>query len=128
VKGVGWGKCFQVVIIITIIIYVTTNRPEIIIKNKKIENMLTDRRSNTCGQECHAQGNRRDTKIQGFMYRDATNVEHEMYNYTVIRGVTRIVKRFKEKFGSYTWKTFKRFTTKDSHPRNITHNTESTAV
>ena len=39
-KGVGWEKCFQVVIIIIIIIiiiiYVTTNRPEILkIKNRK---------------------------------------------------------------------------------------------
>jgi len=66
--------------------------------------MHSDGRSNTCGQKCHAQGNRRDTKIQGFIYRDATNVEHEMYDCTIIRGVTRIVKRFKEKFGSYTRK------------------------
>ena len=58
------------------------------------------------------------------MYRDTTNVEHEMYNYTVIRGVARTVKRLKEKSGSYTRKTFNRFTTKDSYCRNITHNME----
>jgi hypothetical protein len=34
-------------------------------------------------------------------------------------------KRFKEIFGNLT---FNRFTTKDSYTRNITHNTESTAV
>jgi len=37
-------------------------------------------------------------------------------------------RRFKEKSGSHTRQTFNRFTTKDSHTRNITHNTESTAV
>ena len=36
--------------------------------------------------------------------------------------------KLKEKFGSYTRKTFDRFTTKDSYTWNITHNTESTAV
>ena len=36
--------------------------------------------------------------------------------------------KLKEKFGNYTRKTFDRFTTKDSYTRNITHNTESTAV
>jgi len=36
--------------------------------------------------------------------------------------------RLKEKFGSGTRKTFDRFTTKDSHTWNITHNTESIAV
>jgi len=52
------------------------------------------------------------------MYRDTTNVEPEMYNYT-----------------SNNWshwkgtrKTFDRFTTKDSYTWNIKHNTESTAV
>ena len=36
--------------------------------------------------------------------------------------------KLKEKFGSYTRKTFDRFTTKDSYTWNITHNTESIAV
>jgi hypothetical protein len=58
------------------------------------------------------------------MYRDTTNVEHEMYDYIVMRGVTRTVKRLKEKFGSHTRKTFNRFTTKDSYRRKITHNME----
>jgi predicted AAA+ superfamily ATPase len=86
--------------------------------------MHTARCGNTCGEKCHAKGGKKKTKKQEFMYRDTTNVEHEMYDYTVIRGVTRIVKRFKEKFGSYTRKTFNRFTTKDSYHRNITHNME----
>jgi hypothetical protein len=47
----------------------------------------------------------------------------------VITAATGIVtKRFKEKFGSCTRKTFSRFTTKYSYTGNITHNTESTAV
>jgi hypothetical protein len=45
----------------------------------------------------------------------------------VIIGATGIVKK-KEKPGSYTRKTFDRFTTEDSYTLNITHNTESTAV
>ena len=32
-------------------------------------------------------------KIQEFMYRDTTNVEPEMYDYTVITGATGIVRR-----------------------------------
>jgi hypothetical protein len=36
--------------------------------------------------------------------------------------------KLKEIFGSGTKETFDRFTTKDSYTRNITRNTESTAV
>jgi hypothetical protein len=32
------------------------NRPDVIIKNKKIESMYIDRRSNISGQECRAKG------------------------------------------------------------------------
>ena len=38
----------------------TANRPDIIIKNKKRGNMHADRRGNTCGQECHAKGSRKN--------------------------------------------------------------------
>ena len=31
--------------------------------------------------KCHAKGSRTETKIQKFMYRGTTNVEHEMYDY-----------------------------------------------
>ena len=63
------------------------------------------------------------------MYRDTMNVEHEMYDYTSNNWSHRNSnKRFKEKFGSHTRKTFSRVTTKDSYTGNITHNTESTAV
>jgi hypothetical protein len=37
-------------------------------------------------------------------------------------------KIFKEKFGNFVREIFNRFTTKDSSARNITRNTESTAV
>jgi hypothetical protein len=37
-------------------------------------------------------------------------------------------KRFKEKIGRHSRKTFNRLTTKDSYTWNITHNTEITAV
>ena len=68
-------------------------------------------------------------KIQEFMYRDATNVEHEMYDYTGNNwSHWNNNKRFKKKFGSYTIKVFNRFTTKDHYTGNITHNKESTAV
>jgi hypothetical protein len=58
-----------------------------------------------------------------------TNVEPEMYNYTSNNwSHWNSNEKLKEKFGSYTRKTFDRFTTKDSYTRNITQNTESTTV
>jgi len=63
------------------------------------------------------------------MYRDTTNMEHEMCDHTGNNWSHRNGnRRFKEKYGSYTKKAFNRFTKKDSYTRNITHNTESTAV
>ena len=63
------------------------------------------------------------------MYRDTTNVEPEMYDYTGINwSHWNSNKKLTEKFGSCTKKTFDRFTTKDSYTFNITLNTESTAV
>ena len=63
------------------------------------------------------------------MYRDTTNVEPEMYDYTSNNwSHWNGNEKLKEKFGSGTKKTFDRFTTKDSYTWNITHNTESTAV
>jgi len=70
-----------------------------------------------------------ENKIQGFMYRDITNLEHEMHDYTANNWSHRNSnKRLKEKFGSHTRKTFSRFTAKDSYTRNIIHDTESIAV
>ena len=63
------------------------------------------------------------------MYRDTANVETEMYDHTSNNwSHWDSNEKLKEKFGSCTMKTLNRFTTKDSYTRNITHNTESTAV
>ena len=61
---------------------VTANRPDIIIKKQKRGNMHTDRCGSTCRQKCCAKGRGKEVKIQEFMYRDKTNVEPEMYDYT----------------------------------------------
>ena len=63
------------------------------------------------------------------MYRDKTNVEPEMYDYTSNNwSQCNSNEKLKEKFGSCNRKTFDWFTTKGSYTWNITHNTESTAV
>jgi hypothetical protein len=61
---------------------VTAIRPDLIIKNKKDYRCTLDRCGNTRRQECHANVSGEKAKIQQFMYRDTTNVEHEMYDYT----------------------------------------------
>ena len=62
-------------------------------------------------------------------YRDTTNVEPEIYDYTSNNwSHWNSNKKLKEKFGRYTRKTFDRFTTKDSYTWNITHNMESSAA
>jgi hypothetical protein len=106
----------------------TANRPDVINKNHK-ENMHTDKCGNTWRQKCCAKGSGKEVKIQEFMYRDTTNVEPEMYDYTGNNySHLNSNEKLKEKFGSCTRKTFDSFTTKDSSIWNITHNTESTAV
>jgi hypothetical protein len=55
-------------------------------------------------------------KIQEFRYRDTTNVEPEMYDYTSYKwSHWNSNEKLKEKSGSYTRKTFDRFTTEDSY-------------
>jgi len=73
---------------------VTAKGPDII-KNKKRENMHTDKWGSTRSQKCCAKGSGKEVKIQEFMYRDTTNVETEMYDCTVpvIIGATGIVTR-----------------------------------
>ena len=61
---------------------VTANRTDIIIKNKKRENMHTNRCGNTRRRKCFAKGSGKEVKIQELMYRGTTNVEPEMYDYT----------------------------------------------
>jgi len=87
--------------------------------------MHTDGCGNTRRQKCCAKGSAKEE----FMYRDTTNVEPEMYDYTSNNwSHWKINEKLKERFGSCTRETFDRFTTKDSYTWNITHNTESTAV
>ena len=95
----------------------------------KRENMHTNRCGNTRREKCCAKGSGKEVKIQEFMYRDTTNVEPEMYDYTSNNcSHWNSNEKLKEKFGSYTGETFDRFTTKDRYPWNITHNTDITAV
>jgi len=44
--------------------------------------MHTDRCGNNRRQKCCAKRSGKEVKIQEFMYRDTTNVEPEMYDYT----------------------------------------------
>jgi AAA15 family ATPase/GTPase len=91
--------------------------------------MYTDRCGKTGRQKRCAKGSGKEVKIQEFMYIDTTNVEPEMYNYTSNNwSHWNSNEKLKERFGSYTRKTFDRFTTKGSCTWNITRNTESTAV
>ena len=91
--------------------------------------MHTDRCGNTGRQKYCAKGGGQEVKIEEFVYRDTANVEPEMYDCTSNNwSHWNCNEKLKEKFGSCTGKTFDRFTTKDSYTRNITHNTESTAV
>jgi hypothetical protein len=70
----------------------------------------------------------KELKYKSF-YRDTTNVEPEMYDYTSNNwSHWNSNEKLKEIFGSYSRNRFDRFTTKDSYTWNITHNTESTAV
>jgi hypothetical protein len=108
---------------------VTANKPHIMNKNKKREDMQTDRCGNSCKQKCHAKGSGKEVKIQQFRYRDTMKVEPEMYNYTSYNwSHWNSNEKLKEISGSYTRKTFDRLTTEDSYTWNITHNVESTAV
>jgi hypothetical protein len=63
------------------------------------------------------------------MYRDTTNAEPEMYDYTSYNwSHWNSNEKLKEKFESSTGKIFDRFTTKDSYTWNITHNTVGITV
>jgi len=46
----------------------------------------------------------------------------------IIGGTGTVTKGLRKNLQSHTWKTVDRDTTKDSSSRNITHNTESTAI
>jgi hypothetical protein len=72
---------------------------------------------------------KKTVKIQEFWYRNTTNVEPEMYDYTSYNwSHWNSNEKLKKNSGSYTRTTFDKFTTEDSCTWNITHNTGSTAV
>ena len=63
--------------------------------------MHNDRCGNACRQKCCAKGSGKEVKIQEFMYRDTTNVEPEMYDYTSNNwSHWNNDEKLKEKFGS----------------------------
>ena len=75
--------------------------------------MHSVRCGNTRRQKCYAKGSGKEVEIQEFMYRDTTNVEPEMCDYTSnIWSHWNNNEKLKEKFGSCTRKTFDRFATK----------------
>ena len=53
-----------------------------LLDNNNNNNNNNNKCGNTCRQKCCAKGSRKEVKIQEFMYRDTTNVEPEMYEYT----------------------------------------------
>jgi hypothetical protein len=62
----------------------------------------TDRRGNIRRQKCCAKGSGQEAKIREVMYRDTTNVENEVNDYTGNNWTQRNSnKRFKEKFGNH---------------------------
>ena len=91
--------------------------------------MQTDRCGNNRRQKCCAKGSGKEVKMREFSYKDTTNVESAIYDYTSSNwSHWNSNEKLKEKIGIYTRKTFDRLTTKDSCTWKITHNTESTAV
>ena len=59
---------------------------------------------------------RKEVKIQVLMYRDKTNLEPKIYDYTSHNwSHWNSNEKLREKFRSGTRKTFYRFTTKDSY-------------
>jgi len=101
---------------------VTANRSDIIIKNKKRENMHTDRCGNIYGETCHAKGSGKETKVQKFVCRDTTNEEHEMYDYAGNNWSQRNSnKNFKKNFGRHRREIFDRFTIIDSCTWSVTY-------
>jgi hypothetical protein len=76
------------------------HKKDVIIKQKR--KMHTDRCDNISGQECRANGSRKDIKIQGFVRR--RNVEHEMCEHTSNNWNPGLVTRFQKESGSHTRK------------------------
>ena len=78
------------------------SRRDIIIKNKKEKTCAC---ANIGRQKCCAKGSGKEVEIQEFMYREAKNVEPEMYDCTSNNwSHWSSNKKLKEKFGSCTRK------------------------
>jgi hypothetical protein len=107
---------------------VTTNRPDIIIKNRKDKTCILTDVTIPADRNVMQKEAEKELKIQQSRYRDKTNVGPEMYDYASYNwSHWNSNGKLKEKSGSYTGKTFDIFTTADSYTWNITHNMESTA-
>jgi predicted Ser/Thr protein kinase len=52
------------------------------VHGEKVKIMHTDRCGKTRRQKCCAKGGGKEVKIQEFIYRNTTNVEPEIYDYT----------------------------------------------
>ena len=106
---------------------VTTNRPDIIIKNKKeksctLIDVAIAAHKNVVQKEAEKKLKYKSLCIE------IQRIEPEMYDCTSNNwSHWNSNEKLKEKFGSCTKKTFDRFTTKDSCTWNITHNKESRA-
>jgi len=72
---------------------VTANRPDIPIKNKKIENMHTDRCGNTSRQKCCAKRSRKELKIRSLCIEIQRMWNLKCTIIPVINGATGIVMR-----------------------------------
>jgi hypothetical protein len=108
---------------------VTANGPDVIIKSKKEKKRTVIDVAIPADRNVTPKEAARKLKYKEFMCKDTTHVEREIYDYTSGNwSHPNSNKRFKEKFGSHTRKTFSRFTTKDSYTWDITRHTESTAV
>ena len=87
----------------------------------KKQKTCTDRDDNTSGQEWHSKEAQKKLKQKSFVYRDTSNVEHEIYNYANNSWSNRNIKKgLKKRFEAMPEKAFNRFTTKDSCTWNIT--------
>ena len=85
-------------------------------RQQEHNNNNNNNNNNRCGdirkEKCRAKGSGKEVKIQEFMYRDTTNVEPEMYDYTSNNwSHWNSNEKVKGKSGSCTRKTFDRFTT-----------------
>ena len=107
---------------------VKANKPHIIITNKK-EKTCTLKYTAKPAHKFLCKRKGKQVKRQEFIYRNTTNVEHEMYDCTSNNwSHWNSNEKFKKKFGICTRKSFDRSSNKVNYTWNITNNTEITAV